>query len=185
MRRSAAVLAAAALTFGGLTTIAPAALATTCPAYTWGSTPEVDDDYGTAPVSDVRAGRHTCFDRVVFDLAGGAPQGWRVEYVDQVIADGSGKPVSVPGGAKLQVVLNHGVQDPNTGQVVFDRSPGPVANVAGFETLRSVYYVGSFEGQTQFALGTRAKLPFQVSVLNGPGSGSRIVVDVAHRWTAW
>jgi hypothetical protein len=28
----------------------------------------------------------------------------------------------------------------------------------------------------------RARLPFRVFVLRGPGSGSRLVIDVAHRW---
>jgi len=28
----------------------------------------------------------------------------------------------------------------------------------------------------------RARLPFRVLTLDGPGSGSRLVVDVAHYW---
>nr|WP_280956330.1 hypothetical protein [Cellulomonas flavigena] len=34
----------------------------------------------------------------------------------------------------------------------------------------------------QFGLGVRARLPFRAFVLAGPGSGSRLVVDVAHQW---
>jgi hypothetical protein len=41
---------------------------------------------------------------------------------------------------------------------------------------------GSFEGYTSLGLGVRARLPFQVFTLDGPGSGSRLVVDVAHFW---
>jgi len=29
----------------------------------------------------------------------------------------------------------------------------------------------------------RARLPFRVFVLAGPGNGSRLVIDVAHRWS--
>ena len=43
---------------------------------------------------------------------------------------------------------------------------------------------GSFEGQTTIGLGVRARLPFRVFVLAGPGSGSRLVVDVAHAGSA-
>ena len=56
------------------------------------------------------------------------------------------------------------------------------ANVAGFSTFRQVYFTGTFEGITQIGLGVRARLPFRVFVLDGPGAGSRVVIDVAHRW---
>ena len=55
-------------------------------------------------------------------------------------------------------------------------------NVAGYTTFRQVAWAGSFEGQTSIGLGVRARLPFRVFTLAGPGGGSRIVVDVAHRW---
>ena len=38
------------------------------------------------------------------------------------------------------------------------------------------------ESQATIGLGVRARLPFRVFTLTGPGSGSRLVVDVAHRW---
>lgn len=58
---------------------------------------------------------------------------------------------------------------------VADTSPAPVTGVrAGRHACydRIVLDVG----------GVRARLPFRVFVLDGPGSGSRLVVDVAHRW---
>lgn len=57
-----------------------------------------------------------------------------------------------------------------------------MANVAGYQTLRDVVFGGSFEGYSTFAVGVRARLPFRVFVLSGPGSHGRIVLDVAHRW---
>jgi hypothetical protein len=45
-----------------------------------------------------------------------------------------------------------------------------------------VAFVSDFEGQTTFGLGVRARLPFRVLRLAGPGSGQRLVIDVAHRW---
>jgi len=43
-------------------------------------------------------------------------------------------------------------------------------------------YAGSFEATTTVGLGVRARLPFRVFVLAGPATGSRLVIDVAHRW---
>ncbi|MCA1703043.1 MAG: hypothetical protein LC808_07125, partial [Actinobacteria bacterium] len=57
-----------------------------------------------------------------------------------------------------------------------------VANVAGYSTLRDVVYAGCFEGRTSVGVGVRARLPFRVFMLAGPGSGGRIVLDIAHRW---
>jgi hypothetical protein len=90
----------------------------------------------------------------------------------------------VPGGARLQVQLHHPAYDDNGSSTI---SPAvtaghPLADVRGYRTLTSVVYGGSFEGDTTVGIGTRARLPFRVATLNGPGSGSRIVIDVAHTW---
>lgn len=52
----------------------------------------------------------------------------------------------------------------------------------GFRTLRQVSFAGSSGGFTNFGVGVRARLPFRVFTLPGPGTGSRLVIDVAHRW---
>jgi hypothetical protein len=64
----------------------------------------------------------------------------------------------------------------------FFRPNGEICDVSRFRTFRHVAWAGSFEGQTTLGLGVRARLPFRVFLLDGPGSGSRMVVDVAHRW---
>jgi hypothetical protein len=150
----------------------------------WGSTGEWVMPLGAAPLTAVRTGRHDCFDRVVFDLAGPAA-GYRVEYVDQVFQDGSGAVLPVPGGARLLVNVNHPAYDEAGNSTIL---PTPTAgrqitDVRGYRTLRSVVYGSSFEGATTFGVGVRARLPFRVLTLDGPGSGSRVVVDVAHRWS--
>ena len=136
----------------------------------FGSLPKDDPATGTGEVDTLRAGRHECFDRLVVDIDG-PPAGYNVRYVDQVTADGSGAVVRTPGGARLQVIVRH----PGL-------SPVPLPNVAGFSTFRSVTNAGSFEGQTTYGLGVRTRLPFRVFTIAG-GHG-RIVVDVAHHWTA-
>jgi len=187
MRRICTAVMAFLLALGVTVALAPAAAARTwCPVFFWGSLPETAGTMSAQPVADVRTGRHACFDRVVFDVGGPAPNGWAVRYVDTVTQQGSGAPYPVDGGARLSVIINNPVHDwSDGGRLAFDEAIGPVARVDGYETLRDVHYVGSFEGRTQFAVGTRARLPFRVFELDGPGATSRIVMDVAHRWYAW
>jgi hypothetical protein len=47
-------------------------------------------------------------------------------------------------------------------------------------TFRQVAWVELWESNSTLGLGARARLPFRVFVLDGPGS--RLVIDVAHRW---
>jgi hypothetical protein len=51
---------------------------------------------------DVRAGKHTCYDRLVLEFRGPV-NGYTIKYVNQVHQEGSGKPVPLAGRAKLQV----------------------------------------------------------------------------------
>lgn len=154
------------------TLLAAPARAATCPTG-WGSLPEAVATMGTGEVDSVRAGHDVCWDRVVVDIDG-PPAGYRAEYVATVTADGSGRPVVVPGGARIQLVVRH----PS-----FSSRPigAPLAGTAGFPTVKSVINAGSFEGQTTIGIGTRARLPFRVFTL--PGGHGRIVIDVAHSWT--
>lgn len=147
---------------------------------TWGSLVKKAGSYTGAPISGVRAGRHACFDRLVVDVAGKA-KGYRVEYVGAVRQDGSGLVVPLRGGAKLQIIALAPAYDAN-GNVTFWAGRAELVDVSGFSTFRQVAGAGSFEGQTTIGLGVRARLPFRVFILDGPGSGSRLVVDVSHRW---
>jgi hypothetical protein len=168
-------LAAVAVTVLGL--VGPATAAEPYCGITWGSTAEEarGPEGAAAPaVTGVRAGRQACFDRMVVDLAGAAGAGYAVRYVAEVTRDGSGFPVPLRGGAFLQVVvLAHG-------EGLADRSE--LVDTAGFATLRQVASAGAFEGQTTLGVGVRARLPFRVFTLAGPGTGGRLVLDVAHGW---
>ena len=161
----------------------PVSVAVASCATPWGSTAEWVKPLGAAPLTAVRTDRHDCFDRMVFDLAGPVA-GYRVEYVEQVFQDGSGAVLPVPGGARLLVNVNHPAYD-EAGNPTIVPAPtvGKSADVRGYRTLSAVVYGSSFEGATTFGVGVRARLPFRVSTLDGPGGGSRLVVDVAHRWS--
>ncbi len=144
---------------------------------TWGSLPKEASPGSTALMTNVRVGPHACYDRLVLDMTGDV-RGYSVRYVDQVRFDGSGQLVPLRGGAKLEVVARSGVVPTDS----WFLPNGELANVSGYQTFRHVAWAGSFEGQTTIGLGVRARLPFRVFILDGPGSGSRLVIDVAHRW---
>jgi hypothetical protein len=198
MSRTVRHLLAVVLTLTGITVPAVAAVMPTLPTPTvatessaasacatrWGSGTASVPTGGVDPVVSAGTGGHDCFDRVVFDVDGPAA-GYHVEYVREVLQDGSGDEVPVPGGARLQVVLHHPAYD-EQGEPTFvpTVSPGDeVADVRGYSTLRSVVYGGSFEGDTTFGVGVRDRLPYRVFTQDVPGAASRIVVDVAHEWS--
>lgn len=133
----------------------------------------------------VRAGRHDCFDRIVFDVNGPADAGYAVRYVPVVTSDPKGDPLPVPGGAALEVV----VRAPALGTDDSGHQPGRVlasigdtlVTTPGWPSLRAVRFAGSFEGLSTFAVGVRAKLPFRVFTQVGPvDQVRRVVVDIAH-----
>jgi hypothetical protein len=172
-----------AASFTAIALAVPAQAAAPYCGIAWGSTVEqggrLDPAAGTA-LTNVRAGRHTCYDRLVLDLRGTkALSSWRVEYVDKVSEDPSNRPVPLRGGAFLQIVV--GASD----RFSQPANRGELAAVSGFTTFRQVAWAGSFEGLTTVGLGVRARLPFRVLTVSGlpdSASGVRVVVDVAHRW---
>jgi len=145
---------------------------------TWGSGAKVVNQSSTSTIGNVRTGQHTCYDRMVIDLHGSAP-GYNVSYVDNFYAQGSGMLIPLRGGAKLSIVALAPAYDLN-GNPTYHATVGqplPNINLTGYQTFRDLRYGGSFEGQTSFGLGVRARLPFRVFQLD-----HRLVIDVAHHW---
>ena len=99
-----------------------------------------------------------------------------------VLADGSGATVPLRGGAFLQIVVAATIVDEYGHSSYTAPNPSEAVDVTGWRTFRQVAQAGAFEGQVTVGLGVRARLPFRVFTLDGPGNGSRLVVDVAHQW---
>ncbi|QFQ98887.1 hypothetical protein F9278_25080 [Streptomyces phaeolivaceus] len=158
-----------------------AARAAACPTG-WGSGVKGTPDSGTVPLTDIRTGRHDCFDRIVFDVPGGGDGlGHWVQYVDRLHQSASGDLIPVTGGAILEIRIAAPSYHPETGGVVYPGKVGknlPGVNLSGYRTFRDTRFAGSFEGETQIGVGIRARLPFRVLQLP-----DRLVVDVAHSWT--
>ncbi|PMR57541.1 hypothetical protein C1A38_29335 [Verrucosispora sp. ts21] len=149
---------------------------------TWGSGDKVAGTLSDAPLTEVRTGRHDCYDRVVFEFDG-TVTGYSIGY-GETYTEGEGLALSpyTAGGALLRVSLRAPAYDDEHLATVPYRVGDHVANVLRYQTLRDVVFGGSFEGYSTFAVGVRARLPFRVLVLAGPGTHSRIVLDVAHQW---
>lgn len=124
-------------------------------------------------VTDIRVGQHDGYDRAVFELGGTGTPGWRVEYVDAPLDDGSGKPADVEGDAFLQVMISGSGYPADTG-VEEHSEPNPVV-AADDGVIDEVLLRGVFEGYTQAFVGVDEQRPFRVFVLEDP---TRVVVDV-------
>ena len=184
MRRTLITVAAVAVLTAPAGSVTPATAAPYC-GITWGSTDKIGDGYDWDGIySGVRAGQHECYDRLVIDFDG-APGWYWVGYVDAVSAEGTSDVVPLRGGARLAISLGAPAQgyDVQTGETAYvPDSPTRLVDVSGWRTFRQVAWAGSFGGFTSLGLGVRARLPFRVMVLEGPGDGSRVVIDVAHQW---
>jgi hypothetical protein len=181
MKRSVAAVLGIVLAAMFALVAAPASAADPYCGIRWGSLVKSSSPGSQAPLVNVRSGRHACYDRLVLDVAGKVA-GYHVGYVGTLRKDGSGFVVPVRGGAKLEVVARVPAND-SRGRATYDPvNDNEALNVAGYTTFRQVAWMNSFEGHSTVGLGVRARLPFRVFVLDGPGGGSRLVVDVAHRW---
>ncbi|QCU77532.1 hypothetical protein E7744_04325 [Citricoccus sp. SGAir0253] len=185
MKKLFAAAASGALALGmlggaGAVTVAsaPSAEAHYC-GISWGSQAKARWLYSGAHVTGVRTGQHACFDRFVVDLQHKV-RGYEVHY-GSIATEGEGRHIPMRGRDISITVLANAYTD--SGRATYDPVDWDhVANVSGYRTFRQVAYGGSFEGHTTFGIGVRERLPMRVFILDGPGTGSRLVVDVAHRW---
>lgn len=166
------------------TSTAATTTATACATNTahWGSLTRTLNRRTSAPITNVRAGRHTCFDRMIVDLRGKGG-GYTVRYVSRVLSQGQGAVIPLRGRARLAIVIKAPTYKVNTGTSTYHPANiRELVNVTGFSTFRQIASGASSEGYTTIAMGVRARLPMRVFTLNGPRAGSRVVVDVAHQW---
>ena len=132
----------------------------------------VTNSVPTPILVDVAAARHEDFDRIVFEFDLSRP-GYRVEYVPEAIACGSGMTVSIAGSAFLQVRMTPAVAHDDAGAPTFasqEITPALPAIIEGKQTC-------DFEGDVTWVLGLTEEADFVVSTFPDP---FRVVVDVGH-----
>lgn len=183
-------VAATALAFGltlAALTAAPAedqAFASSGCSVSWGSLSKSGADFSQGEITNLRSGRHHCYDRLVVDLQGSsASSGYLVRYRDVVRQFGSGRVVPLRGGAKLEVIVRAPAHDDDYVATYSPADKAEAVDVSEYSTFRQVAFAGTFEGQSLIGIGVRARLPMRVFTIAGPsGSGSRLIIDVAHHW---
>jgi hypothetical protein len=126
---------------------------------------------GQAELYAIAAGCHSTYDRFVIRARFATP-GYQVRYVQKVVHDPSGQPVSLPGAARLRVVIRQARAHTLGGTSLL-----PAALTPACPNLRKVKGAGDFEGIVSFGLGLQRKTGFRVFRLTNP---KRIVVDIAH-----
>ena len=131
-----------------------------------------DGDASGYVVTQVRAGEHDGYDRVVYQLEGGeGTPGYRVGYVDQAVEDPSGEVRQVDGDAILQVWLVGTTYPMETGPQEHAQDLRPADG-----DVEHVVRPLTFEGMTQSFVGVDdGPRPFRVTVLTDP---ARVVVDL-------
>jgi hypothetical protein len=185
------VVAAALLAgCGGSDDVAPATTAAVTTPVTTGTTtaPAGLDGASTGPVTwksgseevalltGVRAASHDGYDRVVFEFRNGVP-GYEIRYVERpVLADGSGRPVAVDGGAVLLVRMEPALDADLTKESAPRTYTGPARLSPDTRAVVELVRTGGFESVLTWAVGTDEKRPFRVTRLESP---ARLVLDVA------
>lgn len=124
----------------------------------------------TPTLVDVRASHHPGFDRIVFEFDAGLPARHRVQYVDRLVADGSGLPIRVAGRAILRVVLSPAQAHTDDG-----RPTVPRRRAFALPNVMTTVRAGDFEAVTTYGIGLAKRTPFEVTTLEDP---SRLVIDV-------
>lgn len=133
-------------------------------------------DANLAYLTDVRFGRQTCADRVVFEFREGAP-GFSFEYQPGPFTFGeSGEPIVIAGSSYLVVRLAPAagvdLAQPDA-PATYD---GPAQIMPqGLVHVREIRRLSDFEGEILWVIGLDGTRPFTTAALSGP---ARVYVDV-------
>lgn len=118
----------------------------------------------------IRAAHHPGFDRLVFEFSGPPPSRQHVRYVNQLVADPSGRRIPIAGRAILAAsffpVTAHGGADNGT---------APERAAFALPNVMTVVRAGDFESVLSYGVGLAKRTPFHVSTLTNP---SRVVLDI-------
>jgi len=127
-----------------------------------------------AQITDVRVGKHTGYDRVVFEFDGGIPQTTIDAVLPPFYQDPSGLELTVSGSAFLKLTLNGGTKVSPAGGVTYS---GSNDFKPGFDQLVELVEAGDFEAISTWYLGVDPGGCIRVLTLAAP---SRLVIDIQH-----
>lgn len=124
-----------------------------------------------AELFDVAVGCHLTFDRFVIRARFATP-GYDVRYVPRIVADPSGRPVSLLGAKRIRVRFSLAGGHDSRGTNLLAATLTPRC-----PNLLQVKKAGDFEGTVSFGLGLKRMTGFRVFRLTNP---TRVVIDIAH-----
>lgn len=127
-----------------------------------------------ANITDVRAGTHDGYDRIVFQFRGGIPQFDIKSATPPFTADPSGLPLTVQGSSFISITLHGGTAQTETGASSYG---GPRNFHLDFPTLVNLVQGGDFEAVSTWYAGLTRPACLRVSTLTAP---DRLVIDVQH-----
>lgn len=112
------------------------------------------------------------YDRVVFECTGRVPL-IQIEYVNQLIGDGSGLPIPITGNAIVQVRLTPAQAHDDAG---YPTAPPDI--VYNLPNVKELVRSGDFEGDVTYGIRLGHKEELRILTLANP---SRVVIDVIHQ----
>ncbi len=119
----------------------------------------------------IRAAHHAeatpIYDRVVFEFRGALPP-MRLEYVPQLISDGSGLPVRLAGRAIVLVQFSPALAHNDTGAT----APGRMT--LKLPLVREIAQAGDFEAVVTYGIGLRRRAVTRILTME---NASRLVID--------
>jgi hypothetical protein len=127
-----------------------------------------------ANITDVRAGTHDGYDRVVFEFAQGLPEFSLDRATPPFTQDATGAPIDVEGSSFLRLTMRGGTKQTEEGTSSYD---GPTDFDPGFPTLVDLVEGGDFEAQSTWYLGLSTEACVRVILLTDDGA-PRLVIDV-------
>ena len=118
----------------------------------------------------ISAAHHPGFDRLVFEFSGPPPSRQNVRYVNQLIADPSGRPIPIAGRAILAASFFPATARRGATSVTV---PGRLA--FALPNVMTVVPAGDFESVLSYGIGLAKRTTFHVFTLTSP---SRVVIDI-------
>ena len=156
------------------TSTSASSVALGCDVDPWHSAPVTVTHHVAVPpmpvITAVRVAQHPeCgYDRVALDIHGPIPS-YSVRYVDHVIADASGKTITMPGSSFLLIVIHQARAHTDAGAPTVTSG----VHTPRYPVLTSWALAGDFEGDVRIALGVSGHVSIQTGELAG-----RIYIDV-------
>jgi hypothetical protein len=120
----------------------------------------------------IRAAHHAetspKYDRVVFEFSGAVPL-LRIEYVKELIGDGSGLPVPIAGRSILLVQFTPARAHSDGGQATAPNRMAP-----NLPLVKAIVSAGDFEGVVAYGIGLGRKVHTRILTMDNP---NRLVID--------